>query len=85
MKTHKQKAVSLRYPENFPAPFVTASASGKLADRLLTIAEEKNIPIVKDSPLTEVLSTIEIGSCIPEEAFEAVAKIFAFIIREERS
>ena len=82
MKTHKQKAVSLRFPENFPAPFITASASGELAERLIDIAKKERIPIVKNGSLTEILSTVDVGTCIPEGTFEAVAKVFAFIIEE---
>ncbi len=73
------KAVSLRYPENLAAPLITASEKGRLAERLQTIAKENNIPIIKDDNLVEVLSSVEIGKCIPVETYRAVATIFAFI------
>ncbi|QTQ14357.1 EscU/YscU/HrcU family type III secretion system export apparatus switch protein [Treponema parvum] len=74
-----KKAVALRYPENAQAPFITASAKGLLAQRLLKIAEENDVAVVRDDALAEVLSFQEVGSCIPEQTWEIVAKIFAFI------
>ncbi|QTQ16594.1 EscU/YscU/HrcU family type III secretion system export apparatus switch protein [Treponema parvum] len=74
-----KKAVALRYPENAQAPFITASAKGRLAERLLKIAEENDVAVVRNDALADVLSFQEAGSCIPEQTWEIVAKIFAFI------
>ena len=82
MKKEK-KAVALKYPENAYAPFVVASEKGFLAERLLKIAEENKILIVRDDILSDVLSLQEVGSFIPENTWEAMAKIFAFIVHLE--
>ena len=82
MKNEK-KAVALRYPENAPAPFICASGKGELARRILEIAQENKIPIVHDENLANVLSVQEIGSFIPEQTWEAMAKIFAFVAELE--
>ena len=76
-------AVALRYPEDADAPFIAASARGVLADRIVRIAEDNDIPVVRDEVLTNVLSVQQVGESIPEETWQTVAKIFAFIIGTE--
>ena len=79
MKREVKKAVALKYPEGASAPFIAASAKGFLAQKMLEVAAEKKIPISENAALADFLSVQEIGTAIPEETWEAVAKIFAFI------
>ena len=52
---------------------------------MIEIAEENGIPVVEDDVLANVLSIKQVGECIPESTWEAVASIFAFIkLMEER-
>lgn len=74
-----KKAVALKYPENAPAPFITASAKGKLAEEVLKIAKMNDIMIVEDLELSELLSVQDLGTYIPEEAWEALALIFTYL------
>lgn len=76
-----KKAVALKYPEGASAPFIAASAKGFLAQKMLEVAAEKKIPITEDAALADFLSVQEIGQAIPEKTWEAVAKIFAFIVQ----
>ena len=76
-----KKAVALKYPEGASAPFIAASAKGFLAQKMLEVAAEKKIPITEDAALADFLSVQELGQAIPEEAWEAVAKIFAFVVQ----
>ena len=80
MKNSKIKAVALKYPKNAAAPFICASGKGKVAENIIEIAEQNNIPIVENSELTDVLTLQEIGSTIPEETWELIANIFSYII-----
>ena len=80
MKNTKIKAVALKYPKNAAAPFICASGKGKVAENIIEIAEQNNIPIVENSELTDVLTLQEIGSIIPEETWELIANIFSYII-----
>ena len=73
------KAVAIQYDKKLPAPFITAMGRGFLADRLLLIAEEHNIPVVKDELLSETLYIMEPGEYIPEEVYGIVAEILVFI------
>lgn len=81
MKREVKKAVALKYPEGASAPFIAASAKGFLAQKTLEVAAEKKIPITEDASLADFLSVQEIGQTIPEETWEAVAKIFAFVVQ----
>lgn len=76
-----KKAVALKYPEGASAPFIAASAKGFLAEKMLEVAAEKEIPVTEDAALADFLSVQEIGQAIPEETWEAVAKIFAFVVK----
>ena len=74
-----EKAVSLRYEKGYPAPFVSAKGSGALAERLIKIAKEHDIPVVEDELLSEALYLLEPGEYIPEEVYSVVAEILVFI------
>lgn len=72
-------AVSLKYPENVDAPLITAKTSGIFARKMVAIARENDIPVVEDDILANVLSIHQIGECIPENTWEAVAGVFSMI------
>lgn len=76
-----QKAVALKYPEGAVAPFVTVNTKGELAKKVLQVAKENDIKIVQNEDLVNFLSVQEIGSCIPEQVWSTVAKIFAYVIK----
>ena len=78
-------AVSLKYPENADAPFISAKESGILAKKMIEIAQENNIPVVENDIAENVLSMRQIGECIPESNWETIAGIFAFIKNMEKS
>ena len=84
MKKPRKSAVALKYlPEN-GAQIIADSAKGVLAERIIETARKENIPIVEDKIMNEILSVQEIGACIPEETWEAVAKIFAAVVEIEK-
>lgn len=80
----QQIAVALQYPADAEVPFIAVNTKGLLADAVLRIAEENNVPVRKDVVLANVLSMHDVGSCVPPETYEALAKIFAFIQKYER-
>lgn len=83
MSKVQKKAVALRYPKNAPAPFITAKGQGFIADEILKCAKENDIMIQEDYQLTDFLSVQDIGTVIPEETWEVVAQIFAFISKSQ--
>ncbi|MCG7866875.1 MAG: flagellar protein FhlB [gamma proteobacterium symbiont of Stewartia floridana] len=70
-------AVALKYDgEN--APRLTAKGRGELAERILALAEEHDIPLHEDVELAALLSQIPLGDEIPQALYRAVAEVIAF-------
>jgi len=82
-KEHEgDKALALRYKRGQDsAPKVTAKGRGVLADKILAVARENNIPIKQDKTLLDALYRLEINEEIPEELYRVVAEVLAFIYR----
>ncbi|MBU0484016.1 MAG: flagellar biosynthesis protein FlhB [Proteobacteria bacterium] len=74
-------AVALRYaPSMMIAPLVVAKGAGIIAQRIKEIAQENNVPILEDKPLAQALyRTVELNDSIPEELFQAVAEVLAYV------
>ena len=79
----KKRAIALQYPQGAEAPFIALNVQGSVAEKVIRIAEEKNIPIERNVALAHTLSLCQVGSYIPEETYEVLAKIFAFIKKQE--
>lgn len=80
MTEKRKEAIALTYDsETSSAPKVIAKGKGKTAENILEKAKELNIPIQEDPSLTELLGKLEINAAIPEELYQAVAEVFAFI------
>lgn len=79
------QAIAIKYDkESKRAPTIVASGRGKIAKRILELAEENKIPMVEDSKLSKLLSSLKIKSEIPSNLFKVVAEILAFIFYLEK-
>ena len=76
----ENKAVAMKYTKDMPAPFIAAKGKGWIAQQILEIARREGIPLRNDYELSEFLFTLEIGSFIPEELYQVVAEIYAFVV-----
>lgn len=74
-----KKAIALRYIQSDNAPKVTAKGANEIAEKIIELAKENNIPIQEDKDLVEVLYTLDIGYEIPEELYTVVAELLAFV------
>lgn len=84
-KITQRQAVALSYHASIEAaPKVVAKGKGNVASAILESAKEHHVPIQEDSSLVELLSQLEINETIPEELYNAVAEVFAFIYRADR-
>ncbi|MFK8066773.1 MAG: EscU/YscU/HrcU family type III secretion system export apparatus switch protein [Gammaproteobacteria bacterium] len=70
-------AIALNYDET-SAPKVTAKGKGLVAEEILKLATENDIPIKEEPELVELLATVELGDQIPEALYVAVAEVIAF-------
>jgi len=74
--------VALRYRrESDNAPTVVAGGFGHLADRILELAKESQVPIHEDAALAEALGKVGVDRPIPLELYQAVAELISFVYR----
>jgi len=86
MSQKRKKAVALRYDqEQNHAPKIVATGKGMVAENVIEKAKENNVPILEDESLVELLAELNINETIPEELYQAVAEVFAFIYRADQS
>lgn len=75
-------AAALQYtPDSDNAPRLIAYGKGDVAESIIKIARDNDIPLHQDQALVQLLSNLEIGTEIPEEAYQVVAEILAFIYK----
>lgn len=67
------------------APVISASGTGLIAEEILDRAKQAGVPVIEDARLASLLATIPLGEEIPEELYEAVAKVLVFVLRLESS
>ena len=81
MNQQPQTAIALKYaPERGEeAPRIVASGNGHLADEILRIARENDVPLRSDPALAGALATLDVGQQVPQELFRAVAEVLAFV------
>ncbi|ASQ44975.1 EscU/YscU/HrcU family type III secretion system export apparatus switch protein [Legionella clemsonensis] len=78
MSKDKTKAVALHY-DGKSAPKVTAKGEGFLAEHIIKLAKEHNIPLQQNTPLTELLAQVELNKEIPRNLYLAVAQLLTFL------
>ncbi len=82
-KKEQKKAVAIKYESGKDsAPKVIAKGKNLIAEKIERIAKEHNVYIKKDESLAEDLYRLKINEEIPEELYEAVAKILVFIYND---
>ena len=75
-------AVALQYERGrSPAPKIAATGRGAIADRIVAIAREHNVPVREDPDLVQLLAKLDLGETIPGELFPVIAEVFAFVYR----
>lgn len=74
-------AVALKYESGKnEAPVVLAKGEDYLAQKIKEKARENNIEIVENKPLARALyANVDVGQEIPEELYQAVAEVLAYV------
>lgn len=74
-------AVGIKYDKDlYDAPYIIAKGQDNLAQKIKEIAKEHKIPVVENKPLARSLyANAEIGQMIPEELFQSVAEVLAYV------
>jgi flagellar biosynthesis protein len=79
----RKKAVALAYSNGESAPRITAKGRGREAERILQLARASGVSIIEESSLAELLEPLGIGAFVPEDCWEAVARVLAFVMKLE--
>jgi len=75
-----RKAVALHYDaDGDAAPRVIAKGDRLLAERIIEIAKQNDIPIHEDPDLVAILSALDVNREIPQSLYRAVAEVLAFV------
>lgn len=78
-------AIAVQYdPELMKAPVVLAKGELKIAERIVEIARENQIPVTQNIPLAWALhEAVEVDQEIPPDLYLAMAELLAYIYRLE--
>ena len=75
-------AVALSYEQGMVAPTVIAKGQDLVAKRIKEIGREARVPIVENKPLARTLyAAVQIGDSVPQELYQAVAEVLAYVYR----
>jgi len=75
------KAAAVKYADD--APSVVAKGGGEIAKKILENAKKYDIAVFQNEALANSLLSVDVGSQIPVELFEAVAEVFVWLIKSE--
>lgn len=79
------KAAALKYDQNHHAsPELIAKGQGEIANKILSLAKEHQIPVFQNKALVESLLSLEIHEEIPPRLYQAVAELFSWLMRIEQ-
>ncbi|MFK0089444.1 EscU/YscU/HrcU family type III secretion system export apparatus switch protein [Pseudomonas sp. NPDC090755] len=72
-----RQAIALSY-DGDQAPTLSAKGEDALAEAILAIAREHEVPIYENADLVRLLARMELGEQIPEALYLTIAEIIAF-------
>ncbi|ASN05741.1 EscU/YscU/HrcU family type III secretion system export apparatus switch protein [Virgibacillus necropolis] len=85
MNGKQMKAAALRYNQKQDkAPTIAAAGKGIIAENIIEKAKQNNVPMIEDATLVELLAELNINETIPDELYQAVAEVFAFVYRADK-
>ena len=76
-QTSPKQAIALSY-DGLNAPNLTAKGDDQLAEAILAIAREYEVPIYENAELVRLLARLELGDAIPAALYRTIAEIIAF-------
>ncbi|MFB2705693.1 MULTISPECIES: EscU/YscU/HrcU family type III secretion system export apparatus switch protein [Marinobacter] len=70
-------AVALKY-DGEQAPVIAATGTWELAEEIIRIAREHDVPLYENAELAGILARLSLNEEIPEELYRVIAEILAF-------
>lgn len=79
-KSNTKFAIALEYDGN-QAPRVTAKGYQEVAEEILKVAGNENIPVYEDKELSALLDQLDLGDHIPQSLYVVIAEVLSFAYR----
>jgi flagellar biosynthesis protein len=80
-----RQAAALSYDrQQDNAPRLVAHGSGHIADRIMEIAAEHNLPIRNDPTLVSILGALDVGAEIPPDLYGVIAEVLAWAYQTDQ-
>lgn len=78
----QKHAAALRYSldSSHNAPVVVAAGLGYVAQKIIDVAQDNNVPVFQDDALAALLSQLGAGSEIPPELYQAIVDIYVYFL-----
>ena len=77
-----KRAAALKYDQaKNMAPRVVAKGKGHIAEQIVRVARDNDVPLLEDRNLANVLEAMDLETEIPAELYRAVAEVLVFIYR----
>ncbi|QSP94376.1 EscU/YscU/HrcU family type III secretion system export apparatus switch protein [Marinobacter salinisoli] len=70
-------AVALKY-DGDSAPVITATGRNELAEEIVRIARDHDVPLYENAELAGILAQLSLNEEIPENLYRVIAEILAF-------
>ena len=81
-----RQAAALSYDRDHDsAPRVVAHGSGHIADRIMEIAAEHDLPIRNDPTLVSILGALDVGAEIPPDLYGVIAEVLAWAYQTDQA
>ena len=78
----RRKSIAIRYDaKSDEAPRLVAKGEGLVAEKIIEIAAANDVHIHQDPAMVAILAKLNVNTFVPEELYQAVAEILAFIYR----
>lgn len=75
----RKTAVTLAYLATDPAPRVVAKGYGNVAQSIIELAKQNNVPVHESAELVSLLMQVDLDQQIPPQLYTAVAELLAWI------
>ena len=80
MEKSVKKAVAVKYCRDIDVPVILAKGEGRTAEKIVLEAGEAGVPVAENGVLVDLMELEKVGDVVPENAWTALAKVFAFIM-----
>ncbi|NWF67400.1 MAG: EscU/YscU/HrcU family type III secretion system export apparatus switch protein, partial [Campylobacterales bacterium] len=83
--THYAVALKYNNQKSGTAPKVVAKGADFLAQRIIQVALEHNVPVVENKPLAqELYKSVDVDREIPQTLYQAVAEVLAYVYKTSK-